>query len=310
MKNSSTPRVVFMGSPAFVTPVLDALYQNFNVVGVFSQPPRPSGRGQKLTPTPVHSHALGLNIPVFTPEKLKGDAFTTLADLKPDFICVAAYGLILRENVLNLAPCLNIHPSTLPRWRGAAPIHHTLLNGEPSLDVCLMHMEKGLDTGPVYHRTPLTIGADETTGDLLDKSFKTGAADLVTLLKNWPQTPIPQTEEGTTYAHKLNHEDRALNFNAPAQTVHNQIRALNPFPTATCTYEGETWKVLRSTNPAPCSQNAAPGTVLQADKTGIIVMCGAQTCLSLTQLQRPGKRAQNAAEFSNGLPDLVGKKLG
>lgn len=308
MTKNSTPRIVFMGSPAFVIPVLEKLHQNFDVVGVFSQPPRPSGRGQKLTPTPVHKAAEDMGLSVFTPEKLKGEAFDALAALKPDFICVAAYGLILRQNVLDLAPCINIHPSTLPRWRGAAPIHHTLLNGATELDICLMEMERGLDTGPIFNRTVLPIGPNDTTGNLLDKSFKIGGGDLVNLIQNWPQEAIPQGEDGTTYAHKLEAADRVVDFKNSAQNVHNQIRALNPFPMATCSFEGETWKLYTSVQTTETSNEKA-GTIIAADKDGLAVVCGDSKVLKLTTLQRPGKRAQSAAEFCNGLDSPIGKVL-
>ena len=301
------PKIIFMGSPACVQPVLAALHHAFDIIAVYSQPPRPSGRGQKLTDTPIAAMAKELGLPVFTPERLKGDALAELQALAPDFICVAAYGLLLPSAVLELAPCLNIHPSDLPRWRGAAPVHHTILAGDTRTAVFVMAMEKTMDTGAVYAREYVDVDSNETAQELLNRLFIIAAPMLVDVIQNWPVEPTPQTGE-STHATKFGPEDRPLDWALPALTLHNKIRAFNPMPGATCTHNGETLKVLQS-QLTDETTNAPAGTILLADKTGIEVASGDGRTLRLLKLQRPNKQAQDVAEFLNGYTIEAGDTL-
>lgn len=301
-----------MGSPEFAVPALQTLIESSHeLLAVYSQPPRPAGRGQKLKPTPVHALAEKHNIPVYTPPKLKGEAVEELASMQPDLICVAAYGLLLPQSVLNIAPCLNIHPSALPRWRGAAPMHRTILAGDTTTDMCIMEMEKGLDTGPVYLRKPYDIGENETTGELVDRLAVEGGKALLEVVDNWQTTyegnGVPQEGEAT-YAHKFKPEDlkeiRALNFSQSAEEVHNQIRGLSPWPSSVMTHNGEEIKVLKSTIDSKESVGTA-GEVLHVSNEKVTVQC-ATGAVNLLLLQRSGKKAMNIDDFIRGYTFNVG----
>lgn len=297
--------IVFMGSPEFAVPALEALIKSeHNVVAVYSQPPRPAGRGQKEKPTSVHALALQHNIPAFTPEKLTGDAVTELENLKPDLICVAAYGLLLPKSVLDIAPCLNIHPSALPRWRGAAPMHRTVLAGDTTTDMCIMHMEEGLDTGPIYLRKPFTVGENETTGELHDRMALEGGVCLLNVVNNWAtykSDSIPQEGEAV-YAHKFKPEQlkeiRKLDFSKSAEDVHNQIRGLSPWPGAVMKHNGEDIKVLKSTIENTESTGNA-GEIMSVSAEKISVSC-AKGSINLHILQRSGKKAIPVSDFIRG----------
>ena len=238
-----------MGAPDFAVPALQALldWPGAEVVGVFSQPARPAGRGLKLRPTPVALCAEAHHIPVFTPEKIDDEAFAQLQDLRPDLIIVAAYGLILRRRVLELAPCLNIHPSALPRWRGAAPLQRTIMAGDTQTEVCIMQMVRALDAGAVYYRQPLPLAPTETAGTLHDKAAQAGAAALLHVLTHWAEfktAAIPQADDGITYADKINAAARQIDFTQPAHLVSCHIRGLSPWPGATTALAGHHLKVL------------------------------------------------------------------
>lgn len=295
-----TQKIIFMGSPAFALPSLRALIESdFDIVAVYSQPPRPAGRGKKRTPTPIHQLAEAHGIPIFTPEKLSREEAEKITELRPDFICVAAYGLLLPEYVLEIAPCLNVHPSALPRWRGAAPIQHTILSGDTTTDLCIMEMEKGLDTGPVYKRVPYDVGTNETAGELHDHMATEGAKHLLNVLENWPITPEPQPEEGVAYAHKITKDMCPINWTKSAQDIHNHIRGLSPFPGATTLHGDVRLKVLGSILSAKTTDLPA-GQIISNVNNGIDVACGDGHVLTLTQLQRPGKKPQEAKVFLQG----------
>jgi len=298
-------KIVFMGSPEFARPSLEKLIESTHeVVAVFSQPPRKSGRGQKETKTIIHQLAEEHHIPVFTPEKLDADAQETLRSLNADIICVAAYGLLLPQAVLDIAPCVNVHPSSLPRWRGAAPLQHTILAGDTTTDVCIMEMEKGLDSGPVYLRKSYAIGADETSGELHDRLSLEGGKLLVEVIDDWQnKNANKEVQQGETiYAHKFAPEDldqiRRIDFSKSAQEVHNQIRGLSPWPSATATHGDTTLKILGS-HIENETTNAQSGSVLTAHKGDILISVSGQV-LRLTKLQRPGKRAMDTADFLAG----------
>jgi methionyl-tRNA formyltransferase len=305
-----------MGSPDFACPALSALIESNNdVVAVFSQPPKQAGRGHKVTATPVHTLAEKHNIPVHTPVKLQQDEVTLLQEYAPDIIVVAAYGLILPQSVLDVAPCINIHPSALPRWRGAAPLNHTILAGDTTTDVCIMQMEKGLDTGDVYTRKSYDIHEDETAGELHDRLSIEGAKLLLKTIENWGNiTPIPQNKSHLepTYAHKFKPkkltEIRALNFNKNAEEVHDQIRGLSPWPGATTIYKSDNGKEILlkilGSHFYKRSGEYTAGIILHADKAeGIIIGCK-QGAIQLTVLQKPGSKPLKTTDFLNGFTNF------
>ena len=290
-------RVIFMGTPDFSVPVLEALATQHEVVAVYSQPPRPAGRGKKERPSPVHARALELGLPVRTPLNFKSDADRAdLAALQADVAVVVAYGLILPQAVLD-APkhgCLNIHASLLPRWRGAAPIHRAIMAGDAKTGICIMQMEAGLDTGPVLLRQTTPIEATETTGELHDRLSEMGAALILKALDGIETLPrTPQPEEGVTYAHKIDKAEARIDWSRPALDLIHQINGLSPFPGAWCEIAGERVKLLRA---APAEGEAEAGEVLG----GITVACGTGA-LEILDAQREGKRPMPAAEVLKGL---------
>ncbi|WP_375254134.1 methionyl-tRNA formyltransferase [Yoonia sp.] len=291
-------RVVFMGTPDFSVPVLQALVDaNHEIVAVYCQPPRPAGRGKKDRPSPVQLCAEALGLAVRHPVSLKtADAQAAFAELQADVAVVVAYGLILPQAVLD-APklgCLNIHASLLPRWRGAAPIHRAIIAGDARTGVCIMQMEAGLDTGPVLMRKATPIGAHETTGTLHDRLSDMGAAMIVTALPRLPElTPEIQPSEGVTYAAKIDKAEARVDWSRPAQDVDRLIRGLSPFPGAWCDVSGERVKLLGS---EVVSGDGPPGDVLG----GFDIACGTGA-VRVTRAQRSGKKAMAADQILKGL---------
>ncbi len=226
-----------MGSPDFALPTLKALEENFNVVGVVTQPDRPSGRGRSLQPPDVKRLAISLNLPIIQPKSLKEEnAFAQLVKWAPDVIVVAAFGQILRENVLNLPPfgCINVHASLLPRWRGAAPVQAAILHDDVT-GVTIMKMDKGLDTGPIISQCEISIADGMTAGELFDQLAQLGADLLIGSLQKFIDgdiQPKPQDDQKSTYAPRLKKEDGALDFNQPAAFLARMVRAYNPWPGA------------------------------------------------------------------------------
>lgn len=300
-------RVIFMGTPAFSVPVLDALVADGHEIAcVYCQPPRPAGRGKKERPSPVHARALELGLSVRTPASLKvQEALADLQELNADIAVVVAYGLILPQAVLD-APrrgCLNIHASLLPRWRGAAPIHRAIMSGDAKTGVCIMQMEAGLDTGPVLSRRETLIGPEETTAVLHDRLSEMGASLIVETLADLDaKTAEPQPSEGVTYAHKIDKSEARVDWSMPAIEVDRVIRGLSPFPGAWA-LDGDTRIKFLASKVA--QGQGAPGTVLLDP---LRVVCGAGA-VELTQLQRAGKGAQDAAEFLRGWPLKAGTLL-
>jgi methionyl-tRNA formyltransferase len=296
-------RVIFMGTPDFSVPVLDALAQHHEIVAVYSQPPRPAGRGKKDRASPVQTRAEALGLPVRHPTSLRNElAAAEFAALDADIAVVVAYGLILPQNILD-APrhgCLNIHASLLPRWRGAAPIHRAILAGDTATGICIMQMEAGLDTGPVLLRQETPIDPQETTADLHDRLSAMGAALIVQALDQLPLTPMPQPDQGVTYATKIDKSEARIDWSQPAEQVDRQIRGLSPFPGAWCDIGGERVKLLRS---RLATGNGTPGQVL----TGFTIACGTGA-VEILQAQREGKRPADTAEILRGftLPATLG----
>ncbi len=300
--------VLFMGSPAFAVPSLLAIHQaGIAIERIYTQPPRPAGRGQQLTPTAVHQAARALKVAeehIFTPERLRGEVLEELLAHPCQTVVVVAYGLLLPQALVEAKTCLNLHPSALPRWRGAAPLQRTLWAGDTTTEICIMQLDEGMDTGPVYSRTPLPVPPDMSYGPLHDLTSALGAEELVKVLHQLPQlAPVPQSGEATL-APKISTTDRALNFSHNATQLHNQIRALAPQPAATWAlppeHGGEVLKVLKS-EVASTTTQAKPGTVLGLQGQALQVACGQGSVLNILALQRPGREKGPAAEVWRGL---------
>ncbi|WP_374433961.1 methionyl-tRNA formyltransferase [Tabrizicola sp.] len=289
-------KVVFMGTPEFSVPVLEALHQRHEIVAVYCQPPRPAGRGKADRPSPIQARAEALGLPVRHPVSLRSpEAVAEFAALGADVAVVVAYGLILPQAVLD-APrlgCLNIHASLLPRWRGAAPIHRAIMAGDRETGVCIMQMEAGLDTGPVLLREAVEIGAEETTAELHDRLSALGARLIVAALERLPLPAVPQPEEGVTYAAKIDKAEARVDWTRPAIEVDRLIRGLSPFPGAWVEVNGERVKLLRS---RLAEGYGAPGQVLG----GFTVACGTGA-VEVLEAQREGKRSMAASEVLKGL---------
>lgn len=290
-------KLVFMGTPEFSVPVLESLAAAHEVVAVYTQPPRPAGRGKADRPTPVHQKALELGLPVRHPARLKSpEDQAEFAAFGADVAVVVAYGLILPQTVLD-APrlgCLNIHASLLPRWRGAAPIHRAIMAGDAETGICIMQMEAGLDTGPVLLREATAIGAEETTAELHDRLSAMGARLIVDALARLPDLRAePQPDDGVTYAAKIDKAEARVDFNRPAAEVDRQIRGLSPFPGAWVEIAGERVKLLRS---RLARGHGAPGQVLD----GFTIACGSGA-VEVLVAQREGKRPMPVAELLKGL---------
>ena len=301
-------RLIFMGSPDFSVPVLDALVEaGHDIACVYCQPPRPAGRGKKHRPTPVEARADALGLPVRHPASLASpEEQAAFAALEADIAVVVAYGLILPRPILD-APthgCLNIHASLLPRWRGAAPIHRAIMAGDAETGICIMQMEAGLDTGPVLLSRATAIGAEETTGELHDRLSAIGAALIVEALSRLDSlTPRPQPDTGITYAAKIDKSEARIDWTRPAGEIDRRIRGLSPFPGAWCLHEGERLKLLGA---RLAEGSGAPGEVLDDDLT---IACGSGA-VQITRLQKAGRGAQDAAEFLRGTSLPRGTQLG
>jgi methionyl-tRNA formyltransferase len=289
-------KIVFMGTPEFSVPVLDALHKSHDIVAVYCQPPRPAGRGKADRSSPVHARAEALGLPVRHPVSLRSEEVQRdFAALEADAAVVVAYGLILPQAVLD-APkfgCLNIHASLLPRWRGAAPIHRAIMAGDRETGVCIMQMEAGLDTGPVLLCETAAIGAEETTLELHDRLSALGARLIVQALSKLPLPAVPQTAEGVTYAAKIDKAEARIDWTRPAVEVDRLIRGLSPFPGAWTLVNGERVKLLRS---RLAEGQGPPGQVLG----GFTVACGTGA-VEVLEAQREGKRPMPAAEVLRGL---------
>jgi methionyl-tRNA formyltransferase len=309
-------RVVFMGTPEFSVPTLaEIIGAGHDVVAVYSQPPRPAGRGLELTKSPVHAFAEASGIAVLTPKSLKGpDEQAAFRAHEADVGVVVAYGLLLPKPILD-APrhgCLNLHGSKLPRWRGAAPIQRAIMAGDSETAAMVMQMDEGLDTGPVCLAESIPIGPDMTAGELHDVMAQQGAGLMVRALAALERGSLAATQQpadGVTYAKKIDKTEAEIDFSRPAQAVHNHIRGLSPFPGAWFTLrEGkaaERVKVLR-TAVVPGASGPA-GTVVDA---GGVIACRDGSAIRLVEVQRAGKRPMPVAEFLRGRALVVGERVG
>lgn len=294
-------KIVFMGTPDFSVPALQCLHESgHDIVGVYTQPPRPAGRGKKKRQSPVQVQASNLGFEVRYPASLKSDdTQAEFAALNADVAVVVAYGLLLPQEILE-APkfgCLNIHASLLPRWRGAAPIHRAIMAGDAQTGISIMQMEKGLDTGPVLMLEATDIKPDETAARLHDRLSDMGAKLINKALKNISDLPVKtQALDGVTYAAKIDKSEARIDWSQTAETVDRQIRGLSPFPGAWTLHDGERLKCLASQVIEAQNVLSTAGQVLN-DRLEIACANGA---LRITRLQKAGRNAQSADEFMRG----------
>jgi methionyl-tRNA formyltransferase len=307
-------RVVFMGTPEFAVPALVVLDQHHQVVGVVTQPDRPTGRGRKLLPSPIKKVALERGLEVLQPPSLHpSDVVQHLVDWRPDVIVVAAFGQILRPEVLALPPrgCLNIHASLLPHYRGAAPIPAAILAGDDKTGVTIMLMDASLDTGPILDQVETPIGPRDTTASLTDRLARMGATRLIESLPAWLQgrlAPQPQEDALATYCHPLRKEDGRLDWTRSASYLDRQVRANDPWPGTFTTWQGQRLKVLQA-RPAPDWPGTdEPGLVIAQDASAGVVT--GEGLLELLEVQLAGKRAMEVEAFLRGQQTFVGSMLG
>ena len=305
-------RIVFMGTPDFAVPSLQALIDaGHDVCAVYTQPDKPQGRKQILTAPPVKTLALEHDIPVFQPNTLKNeDEQARLRELAPEVIIVVAYGKLLPKAVLDSPPhgCINVHGSLLPRWRGAAPIQWAVIAGDEMAGVTTMQMAEGLDTGDMLLTYETKVGEKETAGELFDRLAQSGAELLTqTLVKLDEITPRPQDDAQSCYAHMLDKQMAVIDWSKSAHEIDCLIRGLNPWPIARTTRSGERLKVFAAEK---ANGRGEPGTVLEADpKKGLTVACG-EGALGLTEIQLVGGKRMKATDFLRGHAIEVGTKLG
>ncbi|MHA6847619.1 methionyl-tRNA formyltransferase [Ralstonia syzygii] len=322
---TSTLRVAFAGTPEFAQIALAAIHQaGLPVVAVLSQPDRPAGRGMHLQASPVKQYAVSHGLgPILQPPSLRrtgkypqeaAAAIEALSAQRPDVMVVAAYGLILPQEVLDLPRfgCINIHASLLPRWRGAAPIHRAIEAGDAETGITLMQMDAGLDTGDMIAMEHVPIGLTDTTGTLHDTLAALGGRMVVEALARLAQhgglPATPQPAEGVTYAEKIAKEEAALDWSRQSAALLRQVHAFNPFPGASAELDGVALKFWQAEALPDRPTDVQPGTVLAADADGVVIACGAGA-LRVTQLQKPGGKRLPAREFLQGLPIRSGQRF-
>ncbi|AIG27729.1 methionyl-tRNA formyltransferase [Brevibacillus laterosporus] len=312
-------RILFMGTPDFATQSLEALITNgFQVVGVVTQPDRPVGRKRVLTPPPVKELALRHGLPVYQPEKIReSEAVQSVLDAtRPDLIVTAAYGQILPVSLLE-APkhgCINIHASLLPKYRGGAPIHASIINGEKETGVTIMYMVQALDAGDMISKVIVPIEERDTAASMFEK-LATAGADL--LIETLPKllkgeiTPEPQNHEEATFAPNIKRENERLDWNKSAREIYNQVRGMNSWPVAFTTFEGKVWKVWWAEVVELAGQLATPGTIIGRTEDGLIIACGAGSII-LKEIQPEGKKRMSVYDFLRGAGASIasGSKVG
>jgi len=308
-------KIIYAGTPDFGVPALQALIDSsHDVIAVYTQPDRPSGRGQKLSFSPVKQLALGANIPVEQPGSLKDEsAQQVLQNYQADVMVVAAYGLILPQAVLDMPRygCLNIHGSLLPRWRGAAPIHRAIQAGDKETGVTIMQMDAGLDTGDMLLKTSCSISANDTGQTIHDCLAQQGASALLKVLEQITQGDLKaekQNDALATYAHKLEKSEAEIDWRQSATEIDCKIRAFNPWPVAFTYYKGKPLRLFMSRLETKQTSTEEPGTVIAETPEGICVVTG-DGVISFSRLQLPGKKAMAVGDFLNGR-SLLGEMLG
>ncbi len=310
-------RTVFMGTPDFAVPCLRQLADMTQVVGVYTQPDRRQGRGLTLAPPPVKQVAMELGLPVHQPARLRSpESWRQLQELEPDLIVVVAYAQILPVKVLTLPRygCINVHASLLPAYRGGAPIHWAILNGETETGITIMMMDQGLDTGDILLQAALSIGPNETCGEVHDRLATLGAEALAKALVALEQGKLeskPQPQVGMSYARNLAKQDGLINWASSAMTIHNQIRGLNPWPVAYTEHDGKRLRVLRSrlVDANGQSISAEPGTIIEISEAGPLIQTG-DGVLLLSEVQPASKRRMNGADYVRGHALTLGSRLG
>ena len=323
--NSAGLRIVFMGTPDFAVPTLDALLQaDCEIAGVYTQPDRRSGRGRRLTAPPVKQAAIERGLFVFQPASLRrdADARAQLAALQPDVIVVVAYGLFLPADTLAVPGLgtLNLHPSLLPKYRGPSPVASAILNGDATTGVTLMRLDEGMDSGPIIAQRDTQIGAEETTAELTPRLFEIGAQLLAECLPQWRDgaiDAIPQRESDATITRLLTREDGAIDWAHSADYIARQVRAYHPWPGSFTRWNGRQLKVHQATAIESgaleelgdaASERQAPGEVVE-NRQGIAVVCG-DGLLLLRRVQMEGRQATDIDDFVRGYRDFVGSRLG
>lgn len=310
-------RLVFMGTPDFAVSALAALLDaGHEVVGVFTQPDRRSGRGRRLSAPPVKEFAESRDLTVFQPASLREDAEARqrISDLAPDAIVVAAYGLFLPEETLAVPQlgCLNIHPSLLPRHRGPSPVATSILEGDETTGVTIMLLDEGMDTGPILNQSETPIGADETCDQLTARLFDVGANLLTETLDLWSNgsiIPTPQDDASATVTRRLHRSDGRINWNDTAESIARRVRAFTPWPGTSTTWKSNAFKVIRA-EPTDAILDASAGKIVtlhRPDGIGVATGCGT---LRLLEVQMEGRRASSVEDFTRGHPDFVGSILG
>jgi methionyl-tRNA formyltransferase len=313
-------RVIFMGTPEFAVPSLEHLILNqYQVVAVYTQPDRPAGRGRSLAPPPVKRAALAWKLPVVQPVNLRGsEVVAQLVGLHPDVIVVAAYGQILPRSVLDIPGygCINIHPSLLPRFRGASPVAAAILAGDEFTGVTIMLMDAGLDTGPVLARAQIPVSGQDTTGSLTAKLSLISAQLLLEALPHWSEgelTPLPQNEDGATYCSSISKEEGEIDWHSPAIDIWRRVRAFQPWPGCYTTWQGRQLKIIEVV-PMAAEADLEVGRVVALTPTmeGSEAAFGVRTgdgILGVSKVQLEGKRAMSAAEFLRGHKQFIGATL-
>lgn len=296
-------RVVFMGTPDFSVPVLQALIENCNVVGVVTQPDKEVGRHNVVEASPIKKLALLNNIKVVQPEKIRND-YDCVIELKPDIIITCAYGQIIPVELLEYPKykCINVHASLLPKYRGGAPIHHAIINGEKKTGITIMYMAPGMDDGDIISQESVIISENETLGELHDILSNLGAKLLIKTLPsiiNGTNKRIKQDESKVTFAKIIKKEDEVIDFNDSALNVHNKIRGLSPFPGAYCLLDNKRVKIYK-TKIYNDNSNNEPGTIFKIDKDGIYVKTR-DNAVVIEELKVEGKKLMNVKEFLNGV---------
>ncbi|HFC9355653.1 TPA: methionyl-tRNA formyltransferase [Enterococcus hirae] len=299
-------KLVFMGTPAFSVPILEGLLEEgYEVVAVVTQPDRPVGRKKIITPTPVKEAAVKHGLLVLQPEKISGsEEMEKIIALQPDVIITAAFGQFLPEKLLQ-APvygAINVHASLLPKYRGGAPVHYSIINGEKETGVTIMEMIKKMDAGGIYAQESLPITKQDDVGTMFEKLSALGKQLLLKTLPdilNGNLSPRPQDESKVTFSPNITREQEAIDWNKTAEEIDNQVRGMRPWPIAFTTYEQTRWKLLNVEALAE-KTTAEPGTIIKKDKKNLWIACGKQTVLAIKELQPAGKGKQAVNEFLNG----------
>ena len=296
-------KIVFMGTPSFSVPILEALIEKYNVIGVVTQPDKRVGRKQEIQFSPVKECALKHNIPLFQPEKIRED-YQNIIDLNPDLIVTAAYGQIVGMKLLNSPKyrSINVHASLLPKYRGGAPIHEAIKNGDKKTGVTIMYMEKKMDAGDILGVKEVEIQDFDNCGTMFEKLSYAGRdilMETIPLLIDGKITPIKQNEEEVTFAFNVSKEEERLDFTKPAIDVFNHIRAYNPYPVSHMLLGQDVIKVYNSKVSSE-THNQEEGTVIKATKLGFLMACGNNTTLEILEVQPSGKKVMKASDFANG----------